>query len=391
MTNTNIITEIGFWARTTGATADHVPSNLVYYLGIPAIIFSMMFVTLMFSFFIKEDGRIVVREDSIFFNLRRLLQFPFAFFSALKKDKDMNEGYYEKLTTTRRNSNYFKRLWIDMTYGAKGETSLCGLFWGNFISFFIMLPLSLLFIAVAITLSPIAGVIAGAVFIVIKLWILFVLIWKFMILPIFRLAVKTLEVLEDKRSKDRDKEEHQDIKDIFDKRDNSPQDYRTAVMLEFAKSLRESRRKGTLWCTHFERFEEYKKNSFKTVVDFSSYRLILLIMDLFQKYALKQDVDYCWISLNRDRSPEDIKRRTQILKPFFQFIKKYNLFDLIKVEASIAYQIRDRVFVKEKRIKRRKENWAAKWAIIKGVYNNHLCPKVEYQKSDGTPPVPGEK
>lgn len=126
---------------------------LHYVLVVMGIIFSMMFGTLIISLFLNDGGKITISKRHPVYIIRYAIGFPFAALKAI------GNIFNQRPAST----------WWDMKDNANRwatrEASLCNLFWGNFIAFFFMMPISIIVFSVmtvvGVIVAPIAAVIAA--------------------------------------------------------------------------------------------------------------------------------------------------------------------------------------------------------------------------------------
>jgi hypothetical protein len=131
----------------------------------------LMFLTLLISLFVKENGQIVIDRSSLFYKIRFLTMIPWSSFTAfMQTEMISSDRIYTKHPTRdwgqRHHCSYIKRLIIDAHFSASRETSLCGLFWSHLISMTVLLPFNLAAILISLPFVIVAGILAAIGFLV---------------------------------------------------------------------------------------------------------------------------------------------------------------------------------------------------------------------------------
>jgi len=123
----------------------------------------LMFLTLVISMFVKEDGLIVINRSSTFYRIRFLTMLPWSTLHGFRKHNGSTA--YAKHPTKDWGERcwcpYIKRVIIDAHYYASRETSLCGLFWSHLLSTTVLLPFVIIGLAAATPLLIIGFILFG--------------------------------------------------------------------------------------------------------------------------------------------------------------------------------------------------------------------------------------
>lgn len=135
----------------------------------------LMFLTLLISLFVKENGQIIIDRSSLFYRIRFLTMIPWSSFTAfMKSEMISSERKYSEHPTRdwgrRVYCPYIKRLLIDAHFSASKETSLCGLFWSHLISMTVLLPFNIAALLISLPFVIVGGALAAMGFLLYSMW-----------------------------------------------------------------------------------------------------------------------------------------------------------------------------------------------------------------------------
>lgn len=311
--------------------------NFIYsnqlYLWIPLFIFSLMFISLVVALSVKENGKVVIRKDSFFFVMRSILQIPYTSFSGIPKDS-WNEEH-----------GYLTRIWKKAKENATSRTSLCGLFWDNFFSFFIVLPVAVLFFTLVGALVISFGPVLLLCFGVFKIVVLFGMLVFAALKKIWTEGqdfVTSIDEYFEKLEAKRFEKVKSQIKSRDDKR------YQYELKRIVNDTYREAKREENIgWIKRMFNLILEKKSGVSTVLEEK-------VSELDKKFEFKLQKGQSWI----DESG------------VVPIIKEYEG----KIEAYEKKKERRR-----KEAEERRQAFKRKLAILKDAYKGYLCPTISYQ------------